>query len=374
MYFIRFFIFLILSYLNLFSTFIWAHSLDEVGARVYLQDSELQFTANIATDLFLNDQGVNLLGQHDSISLADVNDKTEIIESYLDSKVVFLDEESQLLILTNFNFTPLSQDLEPVLNSQQEVAFVQVNATYNWSVMPTNIYIRYGLLPDTESIHLQIIDESNLMLSTLDLNQDNYFINLNLTNSMAEVEGVSGQKVRDVWLTGVWHVLEGLDHILFIFSLVLVTKKLKQIILPITVFTLCHSLTLGLIAQGVTHSIPNWIIEASIAGSILVILSYELVTESFKRLWLVTGILGIIHGMGFAQALTDTLGDLNQWANALVKLTIAIELTQVMIALIAFSLISLVTYILPKYQKYGILSFQFSIAGLALFWFLERIS
>ena len=143
--------------------------------------------------------------------------------------------------------------------------------------------------------------------------------------------------------------------------------------MPLTVFTLCHSLTLALIAQGFSHSVPSWVIEAGIAASILFLLLYDLLGKPLKRLSWVTGVLGVIHGMGFAQALTDTLGDLKSWANTLVKLTVAIEFTQLVIAFVGLLILFLINKLSIRQTERCHQVCVLLIALMASFWLYERI-
>jgi len=107
---------------------------------------------------------------------------------------------------------------------------------------------------------------------------------------------------------GVDHILGGLDHLLLVACLVLLLPSLKALLLAVTGFTLAHSLTLGLAALEFI-TVPVVIVEALIALSI-VALAAELLYRDGPSLGqrypiLVSGTIGLLHGLGFASALRE---------------------------------------------------------------------
>ena len=111
-------------------------------------------------------------------------------------------------------------------------------------------------------------------------------------------------------ILGVEHILLGIDHLLFVLALVLITFGKWRIVKTITAFTIAHSITLSLAALGFVH-VPSAPVEAVIALSI-VFLAVELVNYArgkigltAKHPWVVAFIFGLLHGFGFAGALTE---------------------------------------------------------------------
>ena len=109
---------------------------------------------------------------------------------------------------------------------------------------------------------------------------------------------------------GFEHILEGWDHLLFVFALLLLIRDRWRLIEAITAFTVAHSITLAAATLGWV-SVPSRPVEATIALSI-VFLASELVriTPDEPRLserfpWLITFSFGLLHGFGFAGALTE---------------------------------------------------------------------
>ena len=136
---------------------------------------------------------------------------------------------------------------------------------------------------------------------------------------------------------GVGHLFDGLDHILFIFGLLFCISGLVNIIKTITAFTVAHSITLGLSVYELIY-LPQGTVEALIALTI-VYLALE-INDSDKQLktpWLMAFSFGLLHGLGFAGALSDIGIANNQMLLSLLFFNVGIELAQ--IALIPIPLI-----------------------------------
>ena len=104
---------------------------------------------------------------------------------------------------------------------------------------------------------------------------------------------------------GVEHILSGYDHLLFLFALLVVCRDLRSIFTVITCFTIAHSFTLALATLDIVR-LPAGIVEPLIAASIVYVGVENLVLgESPKRRWLVTFSFGLVHGLGFADALRE---------------------------------------------------------------------
>jgi hydrogenase/urease accessory protein HupE len=114
--------------------------------------------------------------------------------------------------------------------------------------------------------------------------------------------------VADYGALGVEHILTGLDHLLFVFGLLLWVRGRRRLIATITAFTVGHSVTLSLAVLGVV-AFPAGLIEIAIAGSLLV-LAAELARPASaarsplkRRPWTLALAFGLLHGFGFAGAL-----------------------------------------------------------------------
>ncbi|HTE93868.1 MAG TPA: HupE/UreJ family protein, partial [Bradyrhizobium sp.] len=109
---------------------------------------------------------------------------------------------------------------------------------------------------------------------------------------------------------GVEHILFGYDHLLFVLALILIVRRGRVLLITVTAFTVAHSITLSLATLGLVH-VPGPPVEATIALSIL-LLACEIIRSdrgqgslTAQWPWLVAFSFGLLHGFGFASALTE---------------------------------------------------------------------
>ena len=131
----------------------------------------------------------------------------------------------------------------------------------------------------------------------------------------------------------------GLDHILFVLSLYILEPRLKPVLWQATAFTVAHSITLGLAMYGVIHP-PTSVVEPVIALSILFVAIENIITDRINpwRLAVVFG-FGLIHGMGFASALTSLGLPRKMFLESLLAFNVGVELGQVSVILLAWALV-----------------------------------
>ncbi len=173
---------------------------------------------------------------------------------------------------------------------------------------------------------------------------------------------------------GFTHVIPlGFDHILFILSIFFLNSDLKSVIIQCSVFTVAHSISLGLAAAG--YIMPDSkIVEPLIALSI-VFISVENIIHQNMNPWRV-GIIflfGLIHGMGFANALRETGLPPSYFLSSLLSFNVGVELGQITIILLAYFLIG--KWFCNKVWYKERIAFPISsvIACIALYWTVERI-
>lgn len=144
-----------------------------------------------------------------------------------------------------------------------------------------------------------------------------------------------------IFRLGVGHILAGYDHLLFLTGLLLVSRRLRELLVALTAFTAAHSLTLTLAALDVVH-VPGAIVEPLIAASIAWIGIENLLPNRRPGIrWLVVFLFGLVHGFGFAEALLD-LGRWSTGADAavtLVSFTAGVEIGQAAVAVAAMPVI-----------------------------------
>lgn len=140
---------------------------------------------------------------------------------------------------------------------------------------------------------------------------------------------------------GVVHIFIGFDHLLFLFALLLVCNTLRSAVLIISFFTIAHSITLALAALNII-SISSSLVELFIAISIVYVGIENLLTKHKPKLrWILTGLFGLIHGLGFANVLREIGFGAEDSPNMLILLAfnLGVEIGQVAIAIVFLPLL-----------------------------------
>jgi hypothetical protein len=180
------------------------------------------------------------------------------------------------------------------------------------------------------------------------------------------------------WRMGTIHILEGVDHLLFLLTLLLIVTGLWPLLKTVTAFTVAHSLTLALATLGVVN-VPPAPTEAVISLSI-VFLAVEVVRKYAGELtvaerypWLIAFTFGLVHGLGFAGALSEIGVPQNEVPTALLMFNVGVETGQVGFVVA----VSLVLAGLHKLHSQTALALgraaPYAIGGLAAFWTIQRI-
>jgi hypothetical protein len=171
---------------------------------------------------------------------------------------------------------------------------------------------------------------------------------------------------------GFVHVLpRGMDHILFVLGLFLLSRKLWPLVFQITCFTLAHTLTLGLATVGWVNA-PASVVEPVIALSIAVVALENIFHPRYThwRLLIVFG-FGLIHGLGFAGALSELNLPTSSLIVGLLGFNVGVEFGQ--LAVIALALAA--TFWIKDaalYRKVVVIPGSLFIAAMGLWWFVER--
>jgi hypothetical protein len=227
-----------------------------------------------------------------------------------------------------------------------------------------------------------------------------------------EIDGRSGSAALDAdqpsfsigqsWYERFWeffrlgaeHLLTGLDHILFLLALIAGSRRLREIVLAATTFTLAHSVTFVLAALGLVH-VPASFVEPVIALSIAVVAGWHLWqirrrrshatdietvghghlsldTAGWTRLAVVF-CFGLVHGLGFAAA----LGIDQAWSWtllwSLLVFNVGIEVVQLAIILAVFPLLALLRHRQPVAGLWTTGAIAAGVSVMGLLWFVQRI-
>jgi hypothetical protein len=172
---------------------------------------------------------------------------------------------------------------------------------------------------------------------------------------------------------GFTHILpKGLDHILFVLGLFLLSTRLKPLLLQVTAFTAAHTLTLALTIHGV-FALPPSVVEPLIALSIAYVAVENLITSELQpsRVVLVFA-FGLLHGMGFAGVLTDLGLPRSEFITALLTFNVGVEVGQLAVVAAAFAAVIGVRN-RPWYRPRIVIPLSLAIAGVGLFWTVQRV-
>jgi hydrogenase/urease accessory protein HupE len=199
--------------------------------------------------------------------------------------------------------------------------------------------------------------------------------------TVPEAPGIAGILSSYIAL-GITHILEGLDHLLFVFALLLLIRRRGQLFWAITAFTVAHSITLAAATLGWVNIAPPPV-EAVIALSI-VFLAYELALPPEARdpvavqfPWVVSFAFGLIHGLGFAGALREIGLPEGDIPLALFAFNVGVELGQLLFIFVILAAGFAARHIYPAIRDQAD-QFErvtsYGIGSLAAFWVIERIS
>ena len=219
-----------------------------------------------------------------------------------------------------------------------------------------------------EIVNLSVLTDA---LVTINFKEDTFEGLVNVQRNKIEIPLVEQYYPTAYLYLGVGHLFDGLDHILFIFGLLFCISGLVNIIKTITAFTVAHSITLALSFYDLIY-LPQGTVEALIALTI-VYLALE-INDSDKQLktpWLMAFSFGLLHGLGFAGALSDIGIANDQMLLSLLFFNVGIELAQ--IALIPIPLILIYVASKINYDNYLQITASLCIGGMGFYWFIDRV-
>lgn len=191
------------------------------------------------------------------------------------------------------------------------------------------------------------------------------------------VEGGLSMSAGEVFLDyigiGFTHIVpKGLDHILFVVGLFLLSPRLKPLLIQITSFTVAHSVTLALAMLGFI-SAPASIVEPLIAASIVFIAVENLVTSRLSpwRPFVVFG-FGLLHGLGFAGVLTEFGLSPTHFVSGLIGFNVGVEVGQLAVVAACYALFGAWFSDRSWYRARVTIPMSLAIAFVAVWWFAER--
>jgi hydrogenase/urease accessory protein HupE len=201
------------------------------------------------------------------------------------------------------------------------------------------------------------------------------------------IKGPAGRLhiARDYTLLGIEHILGGIDHLLFVLCLLLLVRGVRPLVKTITAFTVAHSITLGAAVLGLV-SVPTAPVEALIALSILLLAAEVLTPKDEDRgivarwPWIVAFVFGLLHGFGFAGALSEVGLPATDIPLALLAFNVGVELGQLIFVAAALAIIAALRRLSagdfrwhPQWALPRAL-LVYAIGGVAAYWTLDRVS
>jgi hypothetical protein len=175
----------------------------------------------------------------------------------------------------------------------------------------------------------------------------------------------------DQWSDGArLHLPEGIDHILFVVALVLAGGSMLNVLKTVSGFTIGHSITLALATLGLVH-VSSRIVESAIALSIAVVAVEGLILKASHARWKLALAFGLIHGLGFASALTDLNLTKQSLVRALLGFNVGVELGQAVVVAAVFPLLLL----LGKSRlarRYAVPACSIAVFLTGSIWFIQR--
>jgi hydrogenase/urease accessory protein HupE len=244
--------------------------------------------------------------------------------------------------------------------------------------------VHTGLFPDGEGY---VRDAKTIVTYDLDLTAGSAALDAGQPAFSTRQSGA--ERFWEFFRLGAEHLLTGLDHILFLLALIAGSRRLREIVLAATTFTLAHSVTFVLAALGLVR-VPAAFIEPVIALSIAVVAVWPL-----WRLWrgsseldgdghfsldragwtrlAVVFCFGLAHGLGFASALgIDTAWSWTLLWSLLV-FNLGIEVVQLSIIAVVFPLLALLRHRSPAAPRWTTGTIAAGVSVMGLTWFVQRV-
>lgn len=203
-------------------------------------------------------------------------------------------------------------------------------------------------------------------------------------NSSFTVSGIPSpfEVVRTYLALGFKHILEGIDHLVFVLALLILVKGIRLLVATVTAFTLAHSFTLVGATLGLVQ-VPGPPVEAAIALSIMFVAS-EIIHSKSGRTglaerypWVVAFIFGLLHGLGFAGALAQIGLPQSSIPIALLFFNVGVEIGQLFFIACVFSIVAMGRVFIrninmPKMTWASNVPPYF-IGSVAAFWTIQRL-
>jgi hypothetical protein len=214
-----------------------------------------------------------------------------------------------------------------------------------------------------------------VMVSLQDGRHYQQVLNAEEPDFVVPAESSAGEVMSDYTVLGMEHIWGGIDHLLFVFGLLLLVGGGSRLLWTITAFTVGHSITLSLVTLGF-FDYPVALVEFTIALSIFV-LAVELTRRErndllWRNPWWLAGGFGLLHGMGFAGALAETGLPQDNVPLALLFFNVGIEIGQIAFILAILAIWYVIRKPLVPWKERLLPVPIYVLGALAAMWCIER--
>jgi hypothetical protein len=195
-----------------------------------------------------------------------------------------------------------------------------------------------------------------------------------------EFEGVktAWEVARTYLLHGIQHILFGVDHLLFVFGLLVIVRRRWMLIKTITAFTVAHSITLAIATLGWAQ-VPAAPLNALIAMSILflgpeIARSWQGGTSlTLRHPWLIAFLFGLLHGFGFASALTSAGLPRSALPMALFTFNVGVEIGQLAFVLLVLAVMRSFHQLEVEWSRRARMAPGYAVGSLGAMWTIQRV-
>lgn len=350
---------------------------------LYFQIAEESLTTHVATPIEGLNEVLNLgFPEGERVGNSDIEPQLDKIRAYVEQH-------------TDVQCAPQNCELkftgETSIDGTSSGQFLQLYYDINgFETMPDALQVKYDvILADKPEFTNMLLIDNNWRTGTFD-EEANIIFAYDQPGEIQTLDLTGGSLFQGLYaivVLGFEHILEGIDHVLFLIALLLpsvVTREndkwkpvekfsgsLVYIIKMATTFTIAHSITLGLATLQIVD-LPSRFVESIIAASIG-LAALDIFYPIFrKRIFLVIFLFGLFHGFGFASVLAD-LGVTSQHAAlSLFAFNVGVELGQLCIIAVVFPLL----YLVRKqffYRGVVLKTGAVLLGAMSLYWLIERV-
>ena len=286
-------------------------------------------------------------------------------------QIIELLQSKVALVVSNKTCQQQAQDSIRGIRSKDKSNFLVIDLQFNCSKISNDIQLQFDLFDQIDPNHRVILNTDILgITSQAVINQGVYSIDLTQKSSL--------QQILSFGQEGFFHILEGYDHMAFLLLLLMpmlfLVKRKKQILKVFTVvtaFTLAHSITLSLVALG-KLSLPIQLAEIIIAASVIVAALFNIFKPQHQLAWKMAFLFGLIHGFGFAGALSEISASSKPSIASLFGFNLGVEIGQLLIVLLVFPILILITT-KQRFKKPFIVITSIGIGFSGFLWLIQRM-